>query len=153
MSKKRKDSLTDEEKHAFCEHLKMGFSYSHAAEALKRNRSVFFALRRRDPAFEADVSAAVEAGSDTLEDEARRRAIEGIDEDQYYRGTVVGKVKRFSDVLLIFLLKGRRPDKFRDRQEIRHTGHTELADRLVAGRERLRKARDDVISDDDALLH
>ena len=32
-----------------------------------------------------------------------------------YQGSQVGTVRRYSDTLLIFLLKGRRPEKFKDR--------------------------------------
>lgn len=44
----------------------------------------------------------------------------GVDEPVYYQGRSVGRVKRYSDVLLIFLLKGIRPDVYRERYE--HTG-------------------------------
>jgi hypothetical protein len=47
--------------------------------------------RRDDPTFAAEVEAAMDASTDLLEDEARRRAM--------------GQ----SDLLLIFLLKARRP--------------------------------------------
>ena len=43
--------------------------------------------------------------AESLENEARRRAIEGVVDDVWYQGEKVGKQRRFSDVLLIFLLK------------------------------------------------
>jgi hypothetical protein len=61
---------------------------------------------------------AVEAGTDALEDEAVRRA------------------KKSSDTLLIFLLKGRRPHKFKDRAVVEHDLTERLADRLAAARKR-----------------
>ena len=58
---------------------------------------------------------------DSLEREARRRAIEGVEEPTgWYKGEPGGFVKKYSDTLLIFLLKGALPDKYKDRHE--HTG-------------------------------
>ena len=54
--------------------------------------------RRDDPLFAAEVEAAMDASTDLLEDEARRRAL-----DQ-------------SDLLLIFLLRSRRPRVYNRKQ-------------------------------------
>jgi len=53
-----------------------------------------------------------------LEDEAVRRAMDGVDEPIYQQGVKVGTKRRYSDVLLIFLLKGIYPDKYRERMGI-----------------------------------
>lgn len=58
--------------------------------------------------------------SDSLEHEARRRALVGVERPVYQGGKQVGKIREFSDTLLIFLLKGAKPDKYRERFE--HTG-------------------------------
>jgi hypothetical protein len=58
---------------------------------------------------------ATDDNTDKLEAEAVRRAVEGDEEAVYYQGKIVGYVKRKSDVMLIFLLKGRRPQVWRDR--------------------------------------
>ena len=50
-----------------------------------------------------------------LEDEARRRALQGVEKPVFREGRQVGTVTEYSDTLLIFLLKARRPEKFRDR--------------------------------------
>ena len=55
---------------------------------------------------------ALEEAADRLEMEAFRRAVEGIGEDRFFKGDVVGRVTRYSDRLLMFLLKARRPDRF-----------------------------------------
>ena len=55
---------------------------------------------------------ALEEAADKLEMEAFRRAVEGIGENTYFRGDVVGSVTRYSDWLLMFLLKAQRPSKF-----------------------------------------
>src|SRR5690606_18484748 len=78
-----------------------------------------YRLRKEDPDFAAAWDEAMEQASDALEVEARRRAIEGWDEPVFYQGMETGMVRKFSDTLLIFLLKGARPEKYRDR--IDHT--------------------------------
>lgn len=49
-----------------------------------------------------------------LEDEARRRAVDGVDEPVFQGGELVGHVRRYSDRLLEFLLRGRRPTVYRE---------------------------------------
>ncbi len=52
--------------------------------------------------------------ADRLEAEAVRRAVEGVQEPVYYKGEVVGHVLKYSDPLLIFMLKGAKPEKYMD---------------------------------------
>ena len=55
-----------------------------------------------------------------LEREARRRAVEGVEEPVgFYKGEPSAYVRKYSDTLLIFLMKGARPDKYRDRWDPR----------------------------------
>jgi hypothetical protein len=75
--------------------------------------------RESDVEFAADWNEAVESGTEDLESEARRRALIGVDEPVFYQGEACGTVKKYSDTLLIFLLKGRRPDKYRDNVTIK----------------------------------
>lgn len=49
-----------------------------------------------------------------LEQEAYRRAVEGVEEPVYQGGELVGTVRRYSDKLLEFLLRGRRPQVYRE---------------------------------------
>lgn len=63
--------------------------------------------------------------ADRLEQEARRRALVGVDEPVYGRlpGAnagigIVGYVRRFSDNLLMFLLKNWRPEVYTNRHEL-----------------------------------
>ena len=60
----------------------------------------------------------LEMAADLMEEEATRRAIRGIEEPVFYKGEVVGHIRKYSDLLLIFMLKGARPEKFRDRFEV-----------------------------------
>jgi len=59
---------------------------------------------KQTSSFAAEVAAAKEAGTEFLEDVARKRAVES------------------SDTLLIFLLKARKPEMYRDTQRLEHTG-------------------------------
>ncbi len=67
-----------------------------------------------------------------LEAEARRRAVEGVRKPVYCRGEIVGTVKEYSDTLLIFLMKGARPEKYRDNVRVERTGPNDLAERMEA---------------------
>jgi hypothetical protein len=90
-----------------------------AADAGVSFRLVYY-WRAKDADFAKAWQEALEEGTDRLEDEARRRAVEGTTKPIYQRGERVGEVQVYSDALLMFLLKGRRPDKYRERLE--HTG-------------------------------
>jgi hypothetical protein len=80
------------------------------------------AYRDRDPRFAAAWDEAAEDGTDLLELECRRRAVEGVDRPVFYKGQQVGTVKEYSDRLLIFLLKANRPEKYRDNFDLYHPG-------------------------------
>jgi hypothetical protein len=82
-------------------------------------RDTFYRWPKEDATFKADYEDAREQAIDCLEDEALRRAHEGIEKPV----TIAGKrevIREYSDSLLIFLLKAHRPQKYRDniRQEI-----------------------------------
>lgn len=50
-----------------------------------------------------------------LEDEARRRAMDGVEKPVFYQGSQCGVIRDYSDTLLMFLLKNGLPDKYRDK--------------------------------------
>jgi|APSaa5957512535_1039671.scaffolds.fasta_scaffold00673_20 hypothetical protein len=80
-------------------------------------RSVY-EWRDKDPAFKAKWDSAWELGVDAMEEEARRRGMVGDDQPVYQGGKLVGKTRKYSDTLLMFMLKGRRPDRFRDNSSL-----------------------------------
>ena len=51
----------------------------------------------------------------SLEDEAVRRAHDGIRKPVWYKGRIVGYETEYPDALLLALLKAGNPEKFRDR--------------------------------------
>lgn len=85
-----------------------------ACEAIGLSREAAYYVRNRDADFKAAWEAAIEKAADKLEKEAWRRAHDGVPEPVFHKGQVCGAVKKYSDVLLIFLLKGIRPQKYRD---------------------------------------
>jgi hypothetical protein len=91
----------------------------HAAKRAGINRKTHFRWMK-EAEYAQRFLAAQEEAADLLEREARRRALVGVDEPVFYKGVQCGAVRKYSDVLLIFLLKGLRPEKYRERFE--HTG-------------------------------
>lgn len=120
-----------------------------------------------EPEYKAAFETAREEAIERLEAEARRRAEIGHAEPVIWHGELMfapardkqtGEVLRNddgailmtdepltirkpSDVLLMFLLKSLRPDKYRDNVKLEHSGDlTVITERLQAGRRRLQEA-------------
>ena len=83
--------------------------------------------RATNKAFAALWDEAIEESMDLLEAEARRRAAVGVVRNVYHQGKVVGHEKHYSDTLLIFLLKGGRPEKYRENVNHKHDGNVNVA--------------------------
>ena len=105
---------------------------SAAARAAGTCRSRCYQARQRDRSFAAAQADALKEAADRLEMEAFWRAVEGIGEDRYFRGDLVGSVTRYSDRLLMFLLEARRPSKFGRRAEAQAAAAEALDTRWVA---------------------
>jgi hypothetical protein len=105
-----------------------------AAEAARISRRSAWGWLQRDARFADAFRDAGEQAADLLETEARRRAIEGIEEPVIWQGQLATvpdpnggppiplTIRKYSDTLLIFLLKGARPEKYRERYDFQHTG-------------------------------
>lgn len=106
------------QKKTFLEVLAATCNVAEAAKATGTLRHYWYRIRKKDKEFAQAWENAVEAGADALEAEARRRAHDGFLEPVFYQGKKVGKIRRYSDTLLIFLLKGYRPDKFHDTHRV-----------------------------------
>lgn len=97
---------------------------TYAAKAAKVDAATAYSLRQVDEGFAEKWRLAREGAADRMEKEALRRAVQGVDEPVFGSGgtgmgTVeVGSIRRYSDTLLIFMLKGIRPDKYRERREL-----------------------------------
>lgn len=86
-----------------------------ACKSSKVSRPTVYRWRDADADFAKAWTKALDRGTDALEDEAVRRASEGTLKPVFQGGRKVGQIREFSDTLLIFLLKGRRPEKYKDR--------------------------------------
>ena len=93
---------------------------SKAATMAKVHRNRYYDWLRTDPQYRDDFEAAAERAADLLEDEVRRRAYYGVERPTgWYKGQAGGVVTEYSDTLAIFLLKGLKPDKYRERYDHR----------------------------------
>jgi len=97
-----------------------------AAAATGVTRKTIYEWLKADSAFNAEFERAKEDVTDELEQEAKRRAYEGVDKPIYWQGKLVDTIKEYSDTLLIFLLKGNRPDKYRERSEHHLSGDVKV---------------------------
>jgi hypothetical protein len=90
-----------------------------ACTAAQIGRSSHYRWHAEDHDYEVAFEQAKKDAVDVLEAEARRRAVEGWEEPVgWYKGQPGGTVRRYSDTLLIFLLKGAAPQKYRERMEV-----------------------------------
>jgi|SRR5581483_3478559 len=95
----------------FLQKLSEGETVVDAASSTDFDRATFYRWRDSDPKFAADWEIAYTHGTDALEAEAQRRGMAGVEKPI----TVAGRrevIREYSDTLLIFLLKARRPDKY-----------------------------------------
>ncbi len=74
--------------------------------------------RREDPEFAAAWEEAEAAGIDRWEEEATRRAFEGVEKGVYFRGERVDTEKQYSDGLAQFMLKAKRPEIYGERKQV-----------------------------------
>lgn len=121
-----------------------------SCESAETGRTTAYALRDTDETFAADWAAALEESADLLEQEARRRAEQGIQRLKFHNGAVIMVQAispdgvplvttdnqpvmvpyvehEYSDTLMIFLLKGIRPEKYRERADVRHSGKIDVS--------------------------
>jgi hypothetical protein len=92
---------------AFLQYLREGYPVSRAAALAGVHRDTVYGWRERSPKFRRVWESAYAEGSDAVEEEARRRAVDGWDE-----ATAWGVVHRYSDALLAVLLRGRKRDLY-----------------------------------------
>lgn len=82
--------------------------------------------RTEDEAFARAWDEAKAIGLDALEDEATRRAFEGCDKPVFHQGVKCGTIREYSDTLAIFLLKGGKPEKYRENSKVELHGSLDL---------------------------
>lgn len=142
---------TSRRRAAFLKALSDTGNVSAAARAAKASRSRAYQLKAADPDFAAEWTDALESAIDALDAEARRRALDGVEIPHFHQGRVAGTVRKYSDSLLMFLLRAHRPDRYRERPAGGSDADANLDDDLAAVHEALaaRLARLDAEPDPD----
>jgi hypothetical protein len=112
--------ITEHKKKAFLASYAHTGRVTHAAKAAQVNWRNHYLWLKADPVYAEAFATAKQMVGDWLEEEAIRRAKEGIVRPIYYQGAQVAEHLEYSDTLLIFLLKGAKPEKYRERLE--HVG-------------------------------
>lgn len=100
---------------AFLEALETGVSIRAATKLAGVGCSTVFEWRKADLDFAVDWEAAYASGTDLLVAEAHRRAVNGVVTKVYFDGGQRVEIRKYSDLLLIFLLKARDPARYDDR--------------------------------------
>lgn len=88
-----------------------------ATEITNVSRASHYKWMKEDEAYQKYFEEATEEAAERMEAEARRRAVEGTDKPVFYQGAQCGVIREYSDTLLMFLLKGAKPEKYKDRVE------------------------------------
>lgn len=97
---------------AFLEALEKGHTVAGACKAANVGRTTAYEARQRDEEFAAAWRDLEQHATEVLEGEAHRRAMNG------------------SDKLMMFLLRARRPEVYRDRGQVRDRDEVDLRDRV-----------------------
>lgn len=92
-----------------------------------------YQVKDEDVVFNAAWKEALVISVENLEFEARRRAELGVLDPVFHQGEKVGAIRKYSDTLLIFLLKAHKPDMYRDNQHIEHEHKGETVLRVLYG--------------------
>lgn len=90
-----------------------------AAKEIGISRALVYDWKSRDDKFSEKFSKSKDYIAGMLEDEAYRRACEGTAKPVYQQGEKVGEIQEYSDTLCIFLLKALKPEKYRERYDVR----------------------------------
>lgn len=107
--KPRPNPERDRRRRDFLRALAAGRSVAAAAEGASIAWSTLYAWRRDVPRFRAAWDRAAEFGAEALGDRVQsaliERAIDGVDEPVFHAGKFVGTRKRYSDALLLAMMR------------------------------------------------
>ena len=92
---------------------------THALKKANAARGWVYRWRFKDSEFRDAFEEARGCGLEVLKDEAHRRAYEGVSQAVWYQGEMCGHVQKYSDTLLMFLVKQSDPT-FREHFQIDH---------------------------------
>jgi hypothetical protein len=124
-------------KEKFLEAFRRHGNVSWACRETKVGRRTVYDWREKDEQFAAAYGVAEIEATETMEQEAYRRAVNGTAEPVFHQGKKIATVQKYSDTLLIFMLKSRAPEKYRENVHVDHAGRVEHV-QLVAAQQVLR---------------
>lgn len=104
---------TERRKKLFIQALRKNGIVTAACDAANLTARLVYTHRKTDANFAAAWEEGLEASTERLEAEAIRRGVDGVDEPLTYQDSIFGHKKRYSDNLLMFVLKKRKPE-YRD---------------------------------------
>lgn len=107
--------IPDESWVVFFEQLAKSGNIGKALEVVAISRIELYRRETQDPEFKKIFEEARSLGISAMEDEAQRRAVDGVSEPIFFQGLQIATVQKFSDQLLMFLLRGRKPEVFKER--------------------------------------
>ena len=118
-----------------------------AALMAKVSRRRHYAWLEQGTAYQEAFEDAQEHAVETLEEEARRRTMVGVEQPVFYQGQPRGTVRKYSDVLLIFLLKATRPEVYRENRHITGDMNVNMTEQaLLEARQRASRHREQLIN-------
>lgn len=127
----RTDETGPHARDKFIAELRKRANVSDAAKAAAIGRTTAYRWRADEPEFAAQWDEAIETAIDAMEREAHRRAFVGVkkpiigrvgkDEDG-----IITHVNEYSDGLATLLLKAHRPEKYRERTDVQHSGSVQI---------------------------
>lgn len=113
----------------FLEAYANGSSIRKSCEIAGIGRTTVYEWQKQDAAFAERFKHAQEDGNDLIEDELVRRAVHGYEVPMVSMGKPVFHADgtlltetRYSDPLMTLLVKARMPEKYRERQQVEHSG-------------------------------
>lgn len=101
----------------------------------------------QDEKYAAAYEKARKMAADAFEEEAVRRAIEGDEVKIYYKGEEVGSRFVKSDYLLAMILKGMKPEVYKEAPEVNVNTNINMADIVREARERVANAQEETGAD------
>ena len=107
--------MADKKKNEFLNNIVIYGTIEKAAEMTGIARQTHYDWRKSNDEYCMRFDEAMGMRCDNLEDAAYKRAVEGIEVNDYYKGEKIGSHREYSDTLLAILLKANLPHKYKDR--------------------------------------
>lgn len=101
----------------FLEAFRRHKSITHACRAAHLDPSTVYKWRKESESFADKWDEIYNEITDLIETSAVNRAADGWEEPVFYQGAICGTVRKYSDVLQIFMLKKRKAEVYGDKPE------------------------------------